>query len=128
MFICVDPVLIGNDAGGPPCDGATSDRPDDPDVVAAAAGRVVPPRRKSRVRPPARRRSHRTRAPPDDDASADAYSIAEFCRRHSISESFYFALQAAGEGPRVMKVGGRVLISREAAAAWRRRRERAARV
>ena len=55
----------------------------------------------------------------------DALSIAEFCRRHAISQSFYFALQADGKGPRTMQVGSRIMISREAAAAWRRRRERA---
>jgi len=103
-----------------------SKRPDDPVVAAHAAGRVVLPSRAPRIRRSARRRAHRARAPPDD-APADAYSIAQFCKRHAISQSFYFALQAAGLGPRTMKVGGRVLVSREAAAAWRRRRERAAR-
>jgi hypothetical protein len=57
---------------------------------------------------------------------ADAFGIPEFCRRHHISQSFYFKLQALGLGPAIMKVGSRVLISKEAAAAWRRKRERAA--
>ena len=127
MLFCDDVELIDDDAGDCPYDDVSNDRPDDPIIVAAAAGRVVPPRRTSPIHRSTRRR-HRARAPPDDDdASADAYSIAEFCRRHAISESFYFALQAAGLGPRIMKVGSRVLISREAAAAWRRKREAAAR-
>jgi hypothetical protein len=58
---------------------------------------------------------------PDD---IDAVSIPEFCRRHGISQSLYYDLNARKLGPRTMKVGGRTLISREAAAAWRRARER----
>jgi hypothetical protein len=63
-------------------------------------------------------------------ASADhvrAYSIAEFCRQHSISTSMYFKLRAQGLGPTTMRVGSRVLISVEAAYRWRRGRERATR-
>jgi len=55
----------------------------------------------------------------------DAFTIPEFCRRHGFSQSKYFEIAAAGEGPRVMRVGKRVLISREAAGAWRRAREAA---
>jgi hypothetical protein len=58
------------------------------------------------------------------DASADAMSIPEFCRRHSISVDFYFKLQRHGRGPDVIRIGGRTLISKEAAARWRKRRER----
>jgi hypothetical protein len=53
----------------------------------------------------------------------DAYSIPEFCRRNGISPSFYFLLQQQGRGPRVMHVNARRLISKEAAADWRRERE-----
>jgi predicted DNA-binding transcriptional regulator AlpA len=53
----------------------------------------------------------------------DAYRIPEFCRSHGISQAFFFKLQAAGLGPRVMRLGARVLISKESAAAWRRERE-----
>jgi hypothetical protein len=53
-----------------------------------------------------------------------ASSIAEFCKQHSISQAFYHELQRIGSGPRVMRVEGRVLISAEAAAAWRRAHER----
>ena len=61
--------------------------------------------------------------PPDE---RDAYRIPEFCSRHGISPAMYFKLAAAGEGPRVMRVGKRVLISRETSAEWRRSREAAA--
>ena len=62
-------------------------------------------------------------APPDDDL--DAYDIPTFCRRHKISTSFYFKLRLLGMAPRTMKLGKRVLISKESAAAWRREREAA---
>ena len=53
----------------------------------------------------------------------EALSIAEFCAAHGISRSHYFNLKKAHQGPREMRVGSRVLISREAAADWRRARE-----
>ncbi len=56
----------------------------------------------------------------------DCYTIPAFCQRNNISQSFYHKLQVDGLGPRVMKVGGRTLISVEAAAYWRREREEAA--
>jgi hypothetical protein len=52
----------------------------------------------------------------------DAYSIRQFCDRHNISESFFFRLRARGEGPAMIAVGKRRLITREAARAWRKRR------
>ncbi len=51
------------------------------------------------------------------------YSIAEFCREHGISRGLFYNLQRGGRGPRVMKVGSRTLISREAVEEWRRRME-----
>ena len=53
----------------------------------------------------------------------DAYSIPEFCKRHGISVSFYHKEKACGRSPREMRIGTRVLISKEAAADWRRDRE-----
>ena len=50
----------------------------------------------------------------------DAFSIEEFCRRHSISVPFYYKLRDLGLTPREMEKGARVLITREAAADWRR--------
>ena len=55
-----------------------------------------------------------------------AFTIAEFCEAHRISRSKLYQLWAAGIGPRLMKVGVKVLISIEAAADWRRQGERAA--
>ena len=68
----------------------------------------------------------RLKRPSGSPISPMAYSIRQFCQAHSISVDTYFRLQRAGLGPAPMKVGGRTLISVEAAAAWRRDRELAA--
>jgi hypothetical protein len=57
---------------------------------------------------------------------ADAYSVEEFCARHRISPQLFYKLKPLGLMPATFNVGARVLISREAAAAWRRARENAA--
>ncbi|MCK1497013.1 hypothetical protein [Bradyrhizobium sp. 188] len=56
---------------------------------------------------------------------ADAFSINEFCARHRISRQLFYKAQQEGLMPVTFKLGTRVLISREAAAAWRRAREAA---
>ena len=60
----------------------------------------------------------------DASEEADAYSVEEFCRRHRISVQLFYKLRP--EMPATFNVGNRRLISREAAAAWRREREQAA--
>jgi predicted DNA-binding transcriptional regulator AlpA len=57
--------------------------------------------------------------------SRDAYSIPEFAARHGLSRSHLYEVIKAGDGPSIMKVGRRSLISREAAAAWRKHMEAA---
>jgi len=52
----------------------------------------------------------------------DAYSIDVFCQRNGISKSFYHKLQGQGLGPRTMRLGSRVLITREDARTWRKQR------
>lgn len=54
-----------------------------------------------------------------------AYTIEAFCEAHGFSRAHYFNQAKEGRGPRVMRVGSRVLISKEAAAEWRREREAA---
>jgi hypothetical protein len=63
---------------------------------------------------------------PDAADDADAYSVSEFCARHRFSPQLYYKLKPMGLMPVTFNVGSRVLISREAAAAWRRERETAA--
>jgi hypothetical protein len=55
----------------------------------------------------------------------DAYTIDEFCRRNSISHGTYYNLKNLGLGPREARAMKRVLITKEAAADWRRARETA---
>lgn len=62
-----------------------------------------------------------------NDADADAYGVEEFCKRHRISTQLFYKLKPLGLMPVTFKVGTRTLISREAAATWRREQERATR-
>ena len=52
------------------------------------------------------------------------YTVIQFCKAHHISRSMFYKQLKLGEGPRVMQVGRRRLISNEAAADWRQRMER----
>src|SRR5262245_21479223 len=99
-------------------------RPADPAVEAAAAGRFIGKRKPPRKSKRRSRRPQQARAPPSEDV--DAFSIPQSCSRHNISEAFFHKLRGVGLGPDTMKVMGRTLISREAAARWRRQREMAA--
>lgn len=54
-------------------------------------------------------------------APAPVMTIEEFCEAHKISRGFLNILRQRGEAPDFIKVGRRVLISSEAAAAWRNR-------
>jgi hypothetical protein len=56
-------------------------------------------------------------APPPE---ADAYTVDEFCARHRITKRRFYELLSDGRGPRLMRLGRRPLISREAAADFRR--------
>ena len=48
----------------------------------------------------------------------EACTIAQFCALYGISPSYYWKLQALGMGPRVLKLGGRRFITRQAANDW----------
>jgi hypothetical protein len=51
------------------------------------------------------------------------FSIPSFCAAHGISEAFFHKLVSQGQGPRLMKVGGRTFVTFEAAADWRAQNE-----
>ena len=53
----------------------------------------------------------------------DAFTINEFCQRHGLSRGSYYNLEKAGQGPRTIRFGTTVRISREAAEDWRRAME-----
>jgi hypothetical protein len=68
-----------------------------------------------------RRRKATRRQIPED---LDCYSILEFCRRHGFSRPHFYRLRIQGLTPVEFRLGNRVLITREAAEAWRRERSR----
>jgi hypothetical protein len=66
-----------------------------------------------------------SKKPPLKPADLDCFSIAEFCRRHGVSVQTYYKLRGEGLMPDEIRLGTRVLISRESAARWRAAREAA---
>jgi hypothetical protein len=52
-----------------------------------------------------------------------AHNIPSFCLNNDISESKYFSLKRQGKGPREIDLNGRIIITPEAEADWRRERE-----
>jgi hypothetical protein len=50
-----------------------------------------------------------------------AYSIGEFCEAHRISKAQYYVLKARGLAPDECRLIGRVIITKEAAARWRKK-------
>ncbi len=52
------------------------------------------------------------------------YTVNQFCKSHNISRSMFYKQLKLGEGPRLMAVGRRRMISFEAAADWRQQMER----
>jgi predicted DNA-binding transcriptional regulator AlpA len=59
-----------------------------------------------------------------DDDDAVCWTVREFCVLHKISESAYYRMRRVGTAPKEILVGRRVLITREAAARWRKERLR----
>lgn len=59
-----------------------------------------------------------TTSSPPPQSELDAYSIAGFCKRHSISRGTYYNMREAGTGPKEKRAMSRVLISKSAAADW----------
>ena len=55
-----------------------------------------------------------------------AFTVTEFCQAHRVSRRLFYLLIKRGQGPAVMKIGHRTCVSVEAAAAWRREREKEA--
>ncbi len=56
--------------------------------------------------------------------SRQCLTIDEFCSAHgNIARSFFHKLVNQGEGPRLLKIGRRTMITLEAAEEWRKRNE-----
>lgn len=54
---------------------------------------------------------------------ADAITIEQFCMANNICRATFYNLRKAGQAPAIMKVGSKVLISKEARVDWRRKME-----
>lgn len=59
--------------------------------------------------------------PLTNDPNLLAFTVVEFCQRHSISRSLFYKLVKNGSGPAIKKAGRRTLITCEDAADWRSR-------
>ncbi len=60
---------------------------------------------------------------PTQTPTIEAYNVDGFCRAHHISRAFFYQILKKGQGPRLLRVGRRTLISKKAAADWRARLE-----
>jgi hypothetical protein len=101
-------------------------RPPNPAVEAAAAGRIDDAKSDGRTEA-TQKKDETKRSPKRHTEVVGAYSIPDFCRLHGgMSEAFFHKLVCDGDGPRLMKVGARTMVSAEAAAEWRCAREAAA--
>jgi hypothetical protein len=74
----------------------------------------------------AKKARRRAKRPPIDLATLShkaLLTVVEFCLLHSICRATLANYEKSGIGPRVTRIGGRVFISQEAAAEWRRQIE-----
>ncbi|MCC7203113.1 MAG: hypothetical protein IT393_10700 [Nitrospirae bacterium] len=53
----------------------------------------------------------------------NAFTISDFCESHKISRAFFYQLVKAGKGPLIIRLGSKRLVTKEAAAEWRRKLE-----
>src|SRR6202035_6064586 len=72
---------------------------------------------------PAKSTKAQSKEAPESTEERDAYSIEEFCRRHNVSHGTFYNMRKRGQGPREARAMTRVLITKEAAADWRRQIE-----
>jgi len=51
--------------------------------------------------------------------SPAAYTVGEFCKAHRVSRSWLYQEWKAGRGPRVRRIGTKIITPIEAALEWR---------
>jgi hypothetical protein len=56
----------------------------------------------------------------EDEAGEDSQSIDRFCLRNDICRSTFERMRDEGRAPKTFRLGRRILITKEAAAEWRR--------
>jgi predicted DNA-binding transcriptional regulator AlpA len=66
-----------------------------------------------------------TKAPPNEVMPRRGLSIDEYCRAYNISRGTFYNMLKRGNGPKIMKMGARTVISIEAIEEDRRLRESA---
>ena len=49
----------------------------------------------------------------------ETYTISQFCEAHNLSRAFFYNLKKQGLAPKIVELGGKRLVTREAAEAWR---------
>lgn len=49
----------------------------------------------------------------------EAFTISQFCEAHNMSRAFFYILKKKGQAPKIIELGGKRLITREAAEKWR---------
>lgn len=54
----------------------------------------------------------------------NVYTILEFCHAYSMSKPFFYKLIKMNQAPKIMRIGKRVYISKEAALEWQRKMEK----
>ena len=59
----------------------------------------------------------------DEMLDKDIYSVIEFCHIHGISRGTLYNLRKEGKAPKMIKLGRRVLISKESVQKWRKKME-----
>jgi hypothetical protein len=57
------------------------------------------------------------------DITLECFTREEFCVAHNVGRTMYYELRKAGKGPVEFRLGSKVLITRESAAAWRAARD-----
>lgn len=55
----------------------------------------------------------------DKISAPDLMSVKRFCEGHTMSHATFYKLVSSGKAPALTRVGRRVYISQESAAAWR---------
>lgn len=49
----------------------------------------------------------------------EAMTISQFCEAHNLSRAFFYLLKKKGQTPKIVELGGKRLITKEAAEVWR---------
>jgi hypothetical protein len=116
--------IEGATAGEPKTDDDEEEDDAEDDAGDAAAEAGEKPQRPKRTDAQRRRERKAAAVAASKEAEPDAFSIEEFCLRHRISVGLFYKFPE--DMPDSFFAGKRRLISREAAARWRRKREQSA--